>query len=114
MGGLNKNQRGYIKHWLILIIIAEGFLLIFNKYLPILYLLITLLFLGGWILRLLNLYPGKSEPLILDISGACIGLVFFYLTTVFKLSNVRFLLIFVSSVIILPHLFFILANKNIK
>jgi len=110
---LTKNQRSYIIHWLILLIIAEILMLIFNEYLSLIYLVIACLFLVGFCLRLLKFYPGKEEPLILDSSAVIIGILFAYISNILKEINLRFILIFISSLIILPHLIYIVKKKDI-
>ncbi len=86
---------------------------LFNRHLTVGYLVIVLLFLGGFILRLLNLYPGRPEPLILDFSGILIALGFAYLANTLGLSSLRFLLIFTSSLIIVPHIIYIVKKIDI-
>ena len=110
---LNPRQWSYIKFWLVVIIISEVVLFLLNRYLAMLYLVIAILFLLGFILRILNLYPGRKEPLLLDSSAVIIALMFAYIAVMLKISNLRFLLIPVSSIIVLPHLKYIISNKNI-
>ena len=110
---LTSRQWAYIKHWIILVVIAECIMLVFNKNLTACYLVIAALFLGGFCLRVLNLYPGKPEPLILDLPGIIIALAFAYLAEILKISNLRFLLVFVSSLIILPHIIYIINKTGI-
>jgi hypothetical protein len=88
-------------------------MLLLNRSLPIIYLAIAFLFLGGFCLRILKLYPGKQEPLILDASAVVISIILAYVSNVFRASNIRFFLIFISSIIILPHLIYIIYKKNI-
>lgn len=108
-----KNQWSYIAHWIILVIIAEVLMLIFNRYLSSIYLIIACLFLVGFCLRLLKLYPGKEEPIILDSSAVIISILFAYISNILQQTNLRFILIFISSLIILPHLIYIINKKDI-
>lgn len=86
---------------------------LFDRHLAATYLVIALLFLGGFVLRLLNLYPGRPEPLILDLSGIFIALVFACAANILDLSSLRFLLILISSLIILPHIIYIVKRTDI-
>ena len=110
---LSKNQWSYLWHWIILLILAELLMMIFNYYLWIIYLVIAGLFLGGFLLRVFNLYPGLKEPLVLDFSAVLISLLMFYISILIKGSNIRFVLILVSSIIILPHLIYIIRREDI-
>ncbi|MGD9014697.1 MAG: hypothetical protein PVI33_01555 [Candidatus Omnitrophota bacterium] len=110
---LTKQQWSYIKFWLVVVIIAEVIMFLLNEYLVMLYLVIAVFFLCGFILRILNLYPGKKEPHLLDSSAVVIALLFAYVSAMLKISNMRFLLILTSSIIILPHLKYIISNENI-
>ena len=89
-------------------------MLVFNKHLSSAYLIIAFLFFAGFVLRALKLYPGKQEPLLLDSSTAVIALVFAHTSGLFRFSNIRLLLIPISSLIIFPHLIYIISNKNIE
>ncbi|MBD3264063.1 MAG: hypothetical protein GF375_03055 [Candidatus Omnitrophica bacterium] len=109
-----KNQRRYLIYWLIITAIAEGLMLFLNKNLTIIYLIIAALFLAGFTLRVLKLYPGKDEPLILDSSAVLLSLGFVRASEVLGESNLRFLLIFTSSLIIFPHLLYIIRKKDIQ
>jgi len=110
---LSKNQYSLFKFWFTVVVIAELLMLIMNKYLFLFYTGIAILFFGGFFLRALHLYPGKREPLILDLSGMAIAFLYAYFAEILKFSNLRFLLIFASSLIILPHLFYIVAKPEV-
>ncbi|UCC94871.1 MAG: hypothetical protein JSW40_08675 [Candidatus Omnitrophota bacterium] len=110
---VTQNQKSLIIFWVIVVIIAESIMFVLNKHLAILYLAVACLFLAGFILRVLNIYPGKKEPLILDFSAMVIALLFAYVSQIFELSNGRFILIAISSLIIFPHLVYIRSNKDI-
>ncbi len=104
---LTETQWGYVKHWIALVVIGEALMLGFNNYLFKSYLIVAGLFLIGFGLRLSNLYPGKPEPLILDLSAVVLALVWACIARIFGLASIRFVLIFTSSVVILPHIVYI-------
>jgi len=108
---IKESQRPYVRHWLIILLMAETFMLIFNHFLYEIYLVIAFLFFCGFLLRMLKLYPGQSEPLILDFSAVVISLGYAWIAQWVGLSLWRFLLIFCSSAIIMPHFVFILREK---
>lgn len=103
-----KKKSAYIKHWIKLIIISEAALLIFNHNLTIGYLVIAVLFFIGFLLRILKMYPGGEEPLALDISACLISALFIGIVHLLNGSNWRFLVILLSSLIVLPHFIYII------
>ena len=109
----SKKQWFYLRHWIILLISAELIMMLFNRYLWISYLVIAGLFLVGFLLRVFNLYPGVKEPLVLDFSAVLISALMSYVSFLIKDSNIRFILIIVSSIIILPHLIYIICREDI-
>ena len=108
---IKVSQWQYYRHWLILVFITEVLMLVFNGFLAEIYILIAVLFLGGFVLRLLRLYPGEAEPLYLDLSAVVLAGLFSFLAALWLDSNLRFMLILCSSVIIVPHFVFIAQNK---
>jgi hypothetical protein len=113
MSALTKNQWRHIRHWIVLVALAEGLMCAVNRYLSLIYLVIAISFLAGFALRVFNLYPGKTEPLSLDSSAVAIALIFSYIAGCLEGSPLRFLLIFISSLIMLPHLIYIISKKDI-
>ena len=109
---LSQGQRSLIMFWVVVVLAAEIIMFVFNQHLPRIYLVVALLFTGGFALRIVNRYPGKKEPLILDFSGIVIALLFTYLATLLAVSNIRFVLILCSSLIILPHIIYIISNEK--
>ena len=93
--------------------IAESIMLFLNRHLPYIYAVIAILFFIGLCLRILDIYPGKKEPLFLDASAAVMAAALSWLSKTMQWSNIRFFLIVCSSVIILPHILYILQKKDI-
>ena len=110
---LTKNQKGYIKHWTVIIFIAICLLFASRGYLSIAYSIAAALFFIGLSLRLLNLYPGKREPLILDLSAVLIAALLVVISDKAGGSVNIAILISMSPVIILPHIFYIVLKKDI-
>ena len=108
---MKKTQWLYLRYWIILVVIAEAIMFIFNQDLDTIYLIIAWAFCIGLILRILKFYPGKREPFILDFLGLIIGFIFAYMARLLALSNFRFLLILFSSLIVMPHLIYIISNE---
>jgi len=109
---LTENQWRCTRHWIVVTAIAEGLMLLFNRYLAVIYLIIAVLFLAGFGLRVFNVYPGKREPPLLDSSAVAVALVFAYVADRLGASFTRFIVIFVSSLIILPHLIYIVSRRD--
>jgi len=107
-------QWRYIKKWIIAIVAAEVIMLVLNGFLPMLYVTVAVLFFAGFILRVLRIYPGEDEPLVLDASAVIIALLLAYFAAGQRYSAWRFLLIFFSSVIIVPHLVYIVTDKKFQ
>jgi len=82
-----------------------------NRYLFEIYMVIAALFLGGFLLRVVKLYPGESEPLILDFSAVVLAVGFALAARSLDESGWRFLLILCSSPIIVPHFIYIALKK---
>ena len=110
---VDKGPWPYCRLWLILTVIAETLMLIFNHHLVVFYRIIALLFSGGFLLRLFKVYPGQPEPLILDLSAVLIAAVYAYVAEWLGVSPWRFLLIVTSSAIILPHIFYVFNARKI-
>ncbi len=111
---LTPGQWRYVKFWIIVILLAEMLMLFLNERLPFLYCLIAAAFSCSLILRVIRVYPGKEEPLILDASAAGIALLWGFMARVADGSGWRFFLIFTSSMIILPHLIYIAGKRDIE
>jgi len=109
--GITDSQWGYFRHWFILLLCAEGLMLIFNKLIVQMYLSVAVLFLVGFFLRAFHLYPGQKEPLVLDFSAVCLACVYSSLGNWLIDSPWRFLLILCSSIIIIPHFVYIVKEK---
>ena len=86
-------------------------MLVFNYFLFKIYMAIAVLFFGGFLLRVLRLYPGKREPLILDFSAVMLAVGFALIARTLDESHWRFLLILCSSLIIVPHFIYIALEK---
>src|SRR3989338_3631161 len=104
---IKASQWRYYRRWLALSLAAEFLMLVLNGFLAEMYILISVLFLGGFVLRLLQLYPGEREPLYLDLSAVIIAGLFSFLAGLLIGSGWRSLLIGGSSLIILPRLIYI-------
>jgi len=107
----SKTQWPYLRFWLTAVVLAEGIMLIFSHDLFLLYLFIGIVFAGGFLLRVFRLYPGQPEPFILDGSAIVIAVLLAFASRGLGGSAWRFALILCSSVIILPHLVYILKEK---
>lgn len=108
-----ENQWRYIKLWLVTIILAEAAMFVLNEHLPAIYLAISAVFFVGVTLRVLGLYPGSKEPLVLDASAVLIALIMSCIAKLLGSSGWRFLLILTSSVIVMPHLLYIISKDDI-
>ncbi len=106
----SERQFPYIRHWMILTAAAEAVMLAGHRYLYWIYVLIAVLFAGGFFLRVLKIYPGAEEPLVLDASAVVIALLFARAAYALEFSPWRFALIFVSSLIIMPHVFYVVRE----
>lgn len=108
---IRESQWYYYRHWLKIALTAEAVMLVFNHSLFEIYCLIAVLFLIGFLLRILGLYPGQREPFILDFSAVVLSLVYSFLARWLGDCGWRFLLIFCSSGILIPHFIYIAWEK---
>jgi len=92
-------------------------MILLNRYLTVLYLAVAVLFLAGFGLRLFNRYPGKEEPLALDGSAVAIAILFAYISLGLsgppRTVGLRIVLILCSSLIIVPHLLYIIRERDL-
>ena len=109
--GITQSQWRYYRFWLWATFIAEGLMFIFNRHLVLIYFIIASLFWAGFLLRVSRLYPGASEPLVLDFSAVCIAFLLAVGAQFLQESLWRFLMIVCSSVIIWPHFVYIAREK---
>lgn len=107
---LSDNQFRTLLMWFLCILAVEIIMLIFNKKLPLIYAVIGGVFLVGFLLRLLNIYPGKSEPVILDLLAFFIAFIMGGAAYTLNNSPFRYLLIFISSLIVIPHIIYIITK----
>ncbi|MBD3425808.1 MAG: hypothetical protein GF409_01095 [Candidatus Omnitrophica bacterium] len=114
MGPLTPRQWHYFKQWVLIILAAELLMLLLVEHLVAVYLLIAAIFIFGLLLRTAHTYPGKEEPLILDVSAVLIAFLWALFAHLAGAAMWRFLLIFTSSAIILPHLVHIFKNGEIE
>ncbi len=110
-GYLRASQWRIYRHWLALILAAEILMLIFNQYLVGIYLGISALFLGAGVFRMVGLYPGEGEPLILDFSAVILALMFAVFAYYGAHTPWRFFIILCSSLIVVPHFIYIIRYK---
>ena len=110
---LTKEQGRLLKKWSLILLIVYSLFLLFLNLIPILFLLIAIIFAIGLTLRILKVYPGKTEPLILDAAGAFIALLIALILKFQKLPDaISFILILIGPIIIiLWHVIYILKNK---
>ena len=110
MSSLSDIQKRYILHWLRIALIGEALLLFWPSTEHILY-IIAVCFLIGFLLRFLNKYPGKQEPLLLDILGVIFALA---LSTIYSNTIIsKFVIMLIAPIIILPHIIYILSSKEL-
>ncbi|MFC1480517.1 hypothetical protein ACFL5Y_03620 [Candidatus Omnitrophota bacterium] len=99
--------------WIVTIILAEILMFVLNRHLVVIYLAVSVIFFLGVLLRILKLYPGNDEPLILDGSAVVLALIWAFLARVIGMSGWRFLLILSSSAIVMPHLWYVINMKEV-
>jgi fatty acid desaturase len=112
---LTPNQIDHLIQWLIQILLV--ILILFFVPIPswIIFILISSGFLVAVILRSFNFYPGKDEPLKVDISSALIA----FFTAVISFFLVKYPLFLIISkllipfVILIPHFIYIISNKKL-
>ena len=75
MRHLSRIQKNFLLRWLGTILIVELFLFLFPLLAWKVFLAVGVAFLIGFLLRVLNLYPGKYEPPILDLLSGALALI---------------------------------------
>lgn len=115
---IEYNQILYIFLWLFFFIVPSMILLkVLGHYrIPswIFYLSISVVFIIATILRIAGLYPGKFEPLWIDMSTALISAIFVYFTKRnLNLLKSMFVHLIFLIIITIPHLIYIISVKDI-
>ena len=109
MKKLSVIKKQYILHWILLLSVAE-FLIFFLSHLQILFLLLIAGgFFVGFLLRLLQVYPGRREPLFLDLFSCCLALLLSALASWLKPSNAVILVLL--PVLVVPHIYHIITHR---
>jgi len=106
---LNENQKKMIFHWLGIVLAAEVIFFVFQAQIHAVLFLISILFFVGFILRLFEMYPGKTEPLILDALAVVITLLITFLYR-YSVISPGIAMLF-APLIILPHIIYIIRTK---
>jgi hypothetical protein len=112
---MNKNQAYHLLQWSIYILtIIIILLFIPARYVWILLVLIGTAFTGAFILRFIKKYPGKGEPLHVDLLSGVISIL---LIIPYQFIEATFPILFIKimtpPLILIPHFAYILKNKNI-
>jgi len=111
---LTQNQKSHLLQWLVMILILESLLILFPLLAWRIFLACGAAFLFGFVLRLLNVYPGKHEPLILDLLSGILAVVgaigCLAAGTSYFLSALR---IAVPPLSATPHIIYIMRNRDI-
>ena len=115
---LTRNQWMHLLGWVVVILLVQIALLIIPQYAPFIFGVGTGAFIIGFILRALSLYPGKSEPPILDLSSGLLGLIATILFLPKEVINIPVnipirLSLFIPPVVLLPHIVYIITNKTV-
>lgn len=72
---LSRIQKNFLLKWLVIILIVELFLFFFPLLAWKAFLALGVAFLIGFLLRVLDSYPGKYEPPILDLLSGALALI---------------------------------------
>jgi hypothetical protein len=108
---ITESRWSCYRHWLVLIVVAEAMMLVFNMRLVEIYLAVAVLFAVSFILRFVKFYPGQRELLVLDLSAVVLAAGFAFAAQWLGASGWRFLLILCSSLIVLPYFIYIANEK---
>jgi len=108
-GKSHRHQKLYFYYWIILLGWGELALFVFARRQSLILILISAGFFVGFILRLLRLYPGKREPLVVDLSTCLLALLLSTYITGFNPPNAIALILL--PFITIPHIFYIISRK---
>jgi hypothetical protein len=111
---LNKNQIVHFLLWLIFIFFIELLLFLLPVREWIILVITGTAFIAAFILRLSKHYPGKEEPLIVDLLSGLIGFIMILPFIFADNFIVKLMLKAISPFFILiPHFIYIARNKKI-
>lgn len=112
---LSRNQRDHLVQWLIIILIVEVFLFFFPLLAWGVFLISGMAFLIGFVLRALGIYPGKYEPLILDLLSGVLALLGAVGCLAARTSALTISLrILTPPFAIVPHFVYIVGKKGLE
>ncbi len=112
---MNRNQANHLMQWLIYIIFAIIVLIFIPVESAWIFLLaVGAAFIVAYILRLVKKYPGKEEPLYIDLLSGIISIFMIIPYQFITGTRIIFFLKIITPVIILiPHFVYIIKNSGI-
>jgi len=109
-----RNQKDHLVQWVIIIAIVELILLAFPVLACAMFLIGGAAFLVGFVLRMFNAYPGKDEPLLLDVLSGLLALAGGVGCLLFNTSPLVVILrLATPPVAVLPHFIYIICNSDL-
>ncbi len=106
---MTANQRNHLLVWALLLVAGELVLLVLPGRAEVVFLVVAVAFCAGFALRLVGLYPGKPEPLLLDALSGCAAAVAALLASRIPPP----FLPLAPPAVTLPHLVYIIARRDI-
>ncbi|MFZ5800927.1 MAG: hypothetical protein ACOY3D_06100 [Candidatus Omnitrophota bacterium] len=107
---LTRLKKEYILEWVILLVAVEFLIFILPRYQALFLVLVAAGFFAAFLLRIFQAYPGRREPLVLDIASCSLALLLCAIATALKPHN-SLILIFLP-VIAVPHILYIVNTHR--
>lgn len=112
---MNRMQFYHIIQWVVILVAPVELFLILSPLRPwIVFLTVGIGFMAGFFLRLFKVYPGKSEPLWVDLLSAVLAFFTSYgISFTESLKYFEIYKIFSPFFVLIPHFVYILSNRKI-
>jgi hypothetical protein len=111
---LTRNQKDHLALWFSVVVVSEIFLVLFPLASVHLFALFAAGFLGGLALRASGRYPGKLEPLTVDLLSGLLAAVAAVLCLVVPPGPGNLLLrLAAPAAVVAPHIAYVLRDRHV-
>jgi hypothetical protein len=111
---LTRNQKDHLIQWVIIIAIVELIVIAFPTFAWGIFFVGGIAFLAGFVLRAAHAYPGKDEPLLLDLFSGMLALAGGVGCLLLNTPPLVVILrIATPPVAVLPHFIYIICNREL-
>ena len=112
---LTRNQKDHLLQWAIIIAVVEVIVIAFPTFAWGIFLVGGIAFLVGFVLRMFHAYPGKEEPLLVDLLSGVLALAGGIGCMILNASSLVVIpRMATPPVAIVPHFVYIVGNRDLE